>query len=130
MCFWSGRSTTAPKKSLLVVTTPTTHDEQSQSDVISEVLDHTPSESVPEEVSDEATPTVTQLATEYSSDTFEPPDPTLPSSQSHPLPVTSTPAPLTAGLPLDLTGGGSGKPLAVVLDQTSQPLCHSLQSPC
>lgn len=100
-----------------MVTTPTTHDDQSQSDVISEVLGHTPSESVPEEVSDEATPTVTQLVTEYSSDTFETPDPTLPSS--HTLPVTSTPAQLTADQPLDLTGGSSGTLLTVALGQPS-----------
>ena len=113
----SRRMVTAPRKSPLLKTTPTlplatptTHGDRSQSDVISEVLDHTPSESVPEEVSEEATPTASQPATEYSSDTFASPDQTLtphtlPTSQSHTLPVTSTPAALAEDEPLESTSG-------------------------
>ena len=50
-----------------------------ESEVISEVLDHTPSETVPEEVLEEATPTKSQATptssqrtTDYSNDSFEP----------------------------------------------------------
>ena len=79
---------TTPTKSLA---TPTAD----ESEVISEVLDHTPSGSVPEEVSEEATPTDSQRTTNYSSDSFEVTSHISPTvtghAHSHPPPITSSP---------------------------------------
>ena len=83
-----------PSRGKLVEVTPTKSlatPTGNESEVISEVLDHTPSESVPEEVS-EATPTNSRRSADYSNDSFEGSSAVNDHTHSHSSLITASPA--------------------------------------